>query len=70
MANRKYGDVYVSTGQKKDSKEKYWSKVGTAFQDDKSGDIAVCLNVLPMPKVQTDGYPAVWLKVMRLEQSP
>jgi hypothetical protein len=69
--NRKYGNVCVSTGEfqpgNSDQKQKRWARVGLAFQDDQTGEISVKLETLPMPKMQGDGYPAVWLRIFREE---
>lgn len=63
---RKTHDVCVSTGEYQQNGEtkKRWLKVGIAFEDDQ-GDPVVKLEANPMPKIDKDGFPCVWLKFFR-----
>lgn len=60
---RKTHDVCVSTGEyKKDGEtKKRWLKVGVAFEDN-DGNPVVKLEAIPLPKIDREGFPCIWLK--------
>jgi hypothetical protein len=62
---RKWGNIVQSTGEK-DGK-KYWNKVGTFFVDDASNRMTIKLDCLPLPKINQDGYPEIWLNIFQDE---
>lgn len=60
---KKVADVLASIGQdNKDKNKKMWAKVGVMFESPK-GERVIRLHVMPFPKPEHDGYPAVWLKI-------
>lgn len=63
---RKTHDVCVSTGeyQQDGQTKKRWLKVGIAFEDEQ-GDPVVKMEATPLPKIDRDGFPCVWLKFFR-----
>lgn len=63
---RKTHDVCVSTGeyQKDGETKKRWLKVGIAFEDE-HGDPVVKMEAAPLPKMDKDGFPCVWLKFFK-----
>lgn len=52
-------DACVSTGDKADGTGKYWTKVGTVFQNEKG--LSLKLDVMPLPKPGNNGYSDVWI---------
>ena len=60
--------VMVSTGQKQDGQRKYWKQVGTMFKNDE-GKYSIKLDVIPMPKMDNNGFPSVWLSLFDLDNN-
>jgi len=60
--------VMVSTGQKQDGQGKYWKQVGTMFKNDE-GKYSIKLDVIPMPKMDNNGFPSVWLSLFDLDNN-
>jgi hypothetical protein len=72
MPNRKTHDCVVSTGEYKTpdgSTKKRWKNVGVAFTDDE-GKISIKLETIPMPKMDNDGYPEVWIRLFTSDENP
>lgn len=52
-------DACVSTGDKADGTGKYWTKVGTVFQNEKG--LSLKLDVMPLAKPGNNGYSDIWI---------
>jgi hypothetical protein len=64
MGMKVWKELMVSTGEYQDRQsgetKKRWSKVGCIFQDDQDASkMSMSLEVMPMPKMDNNGYPKV-----------
>jgi hypothetical protein len=61
MTMRKTHEAKVSIGEY--NGKKVYSRVGTMFTDDQTGNMSLKLDVLPFPKIGKDGFPCVWVSI-------
>ena len=65
---RKYADLIVTTGEYIDrsgQQKKSFARIGTMFEDERSGKLSIKLDVLPLPRIGNSGAAECWISVMR-----